>query len=471
MKIGGNMRYLILALFITFLNVYSTDIYEGSVSGVWTVENSPYNIYGNVTVDNTELLTIEAGVEVIFKGHYYINVEGQILAQGTNENYVEFYPSDQFEGWLGIRFFDTSQENEMSEFDFCDFSYGNATVAPSGFEFRHGGAIFISNYSKVLIRNSNFSENRARSGGAIGLRNGASPTIINNFFNNNHAQGESSGWGGAIVFAIDCSPIIQNNIFKDNIASGNNYAGGGAIHFEDNCNPEIVNNLIIDNNVLCIYGSGSAIYCHSSSGYIVNNTITNNRSIYEEGITLVSTDIKIYNNIIWNNLPYSNPGLSAEIRLKNGSNVIISNNNIKNDINGIIVDKGSNIELFENNISGNPDFINMNNYSLQNNSPCIDAGYMEIPGFQLPELDILGNSRVVGSIVDMGAYENTQTLNVNNNSNIITEANLKQNYPNPFNPVTRINYELGITNYELAKIVVYNSRGQKVWFSSITDHA
>ncbi len=42
---------------------------------------------------------------------------------------------------------------------------------------------------------------------------------------------------------------------------------------------------------------------------------------------------------------------------------------------------------------------------------------------------------------------------------------LKQNYPNPFNPVTRINYELRITNYEKAEIVVHNSRGQKVWSS------
>ena len=42
---------------------------------------------------------------------------------------------------------------------------------------------------------------------------------------------------------------------------------------------------------------------------------------------------------------------------------------------------------------------------------------------------------------------------------------LFQNYPNPFNPITKINYELAITNYELAEIVVYNTLGQKVWAS------
>ena len=43
-------------------------------------------------------------------------------------------------------------------------------------------------------------------------------------------------------------------------------------------------------------------------------------------------------------------------------------------------------------------------------------------------------------------------------------------YPNPFNPSTKINYELRITNYEKAEIVVYNSAGQTVWSSPITHH-
>ena len=60
----------------------------------------------------------------------------------------------------------------------------------------------------------------------------------------------------------------------------------------------------------------------------------------------------------------------------------------------------------------------------------------------------------------------------------ITNYKLKQNYPNPFNPLTKINYELGgtlvtngLANYETAEIAVYNTMGQKVWSSQITDHA
>jgi len=47
----------------------------------------------------------------------------------------------------------------------------------------------------------------------------------------------------------------------------------------------------------------------------------------------------------------------------------------------------------------------------------------------------------------------------------LNDHRLLQNYPNPFNPITKINYELRITNYEKAEIVVFNSLGQKVWSS------
>jgi len=53
----------------------------------------------------------------------------------------------------------------------------------------------------------------------------------------------------------------------------------------------------------------------------------------------------------------------------------------------------------------------------------------------------------------------------------IANYQLEQNYPNPFNPATKINYELRITNYELAEIVVYNSAGQHVWSSQLSAHS
>ncbi len=53
----------------------------------------------------------------------------------------------------------------------------------------------------------------------------------------------------------------------------------------------------------------------------------------------------------------------------------------------------------------------------------------------------------------------------------ITNYELKQNYPNPFNPVTKISYQLAVSSEQLVEIIVYNSAGQKIWSSPITDHS
>ena len=52
------------------------------------------------------------------------------------------------------------------------------------------------------------------------------------------------------------------------------------------------------------------------------------------------------------------------------------------------------------------------------------------------------------------------TTAINTNTEIVKNFILKQNYPNPFNPVTKINYELRVTNY--VKLQVYNVLGKKV---------
>lgn len=51
---------------------------------------------------------------------------------------------------------------------------------------------------------------------------------------------------------------------------------------------------------------------------------------------------------------------------------------------------------------------------------------------------------------------------VNEGSNLPSSLKLEQNFPNPFNPSTTINYELPITNYENAKLTIFNLRGETV---------
>ena len=69
-----------------------------------------------------------------------------------------------------------------------------------------------------------------------------------------------------------------------------------------------------------------------------------------------------------------------------------------------------------------------------------------------------------GIVVELDEIELLQETGIDDNYQLsVINYQLKQNYPNPFNPVTKINYELGITNYEKAEIVIHNAMGQSVW--------
>ena len=68
--------------------------------------------------------------------------------------------------------------------------------------------------------------------------------------------------------------------------------------------------------------------------------------------------------------------------------------------------------------------------------------------------------------------ENGNMVGIENNYELaITNYELKQNFPNPFNPMTKISFQLAENSEQMAEIVVYNSVGQQVWSSPITDHA
>lgn len=52
---------------------------------------------------------------------------------------------------------------------------------------------------------------------------------------------------------------------------------------------------------------------------------------------------------------------------------------------------------------------------------------------------------------------------------LIENFSLSQNYPNPFNPSTTINYVLGSTNFDLAKLSVFNVLGQQIKEFNLTE--
>jgi len=333
----------------------------------WDSSIDTVNIIGNVSIDTIGSLTIESGVVIEFQGAYNIDVEGSIVATGTESAPVIFTVSDtsgyynySHEGWLGIDFVNTDENAVPSTFDYCEFYFGNANERD--YWNYHGGVIFIEFFNKVEIKNSlfkynntsgnggaihvkdadilvensifeynesgdaggainvsgeagtctanlfnnTFENNTSLAGGGIRVRGGGNSSIRENSFQFNKAFDTSSecGGGGILITGDADSTIIKNNFFANNKASD-----GGAVKIAGYSSPILINNIIVNNTVSeyegdSYTGNGGGIkIAYYANPLIINNTIVNNLADYGGGIF---TSCNIDSVKIYNSIIYGN---------------------------------------------------------------------------------------------------------------------------------------------------------------------
>jgi hypothetical protein len=127
------------------------------------------------------------------------------------------------------------------------------------------------------------------------------------------------------------------------------------------------------------------------------------------------------------------------------------------------------VNWLEGNLEVNPLFrgTGLFPYQLRSDSPCIDAGTLNIPeGIILPETDLAGNPRIRGASIDMGAYEYQDSLAINPDI-IISEQNKLMIYPNPFSiknnkSSNKINLSISLHEAGDFSLEIFNIKGQKV---------
>ena len=190
--------------------------------------------------------------------------------------------------------------------------------------------------------------------------------------------------------------------------------------------------------------SGGGIFCWSAILNLYNSTLAQNTATNNEwsGGGLAShyvTEPNIINSLFWGNTPNS---------IKNGyqqTPVLVSYSLTQEAWGG------------QGNLAGtDPLFMNPYNedFSLQPNSPCIDAG--------TADLDQDGTDDItdyLGSAPDMGAIEYQSILHLDRDL-LPKQYLLHQNYPNPFNPVTSLRYDLPEDG--LVNITIYDMMGRIV---------
>lgn len=259
---------------------------------------------------------------------------------------------------------------------------------------------------------------------------------------------------------ISNSNIHHNNLQEHEalhyIADGGLEYGGAGILISNGTgweeNPIILINTLITDNI-SEWGAGISIV--KGKVQISNCTISNNVNTdgnYGSGLVdLAEIELMVTNSIIHGNDPQDYLGLGWGVRS-------FSYSNFGQEIEGIEI------------INEDPMFIETenNNYHLNPNSLCVDAGNpdelfndFEDPnnlGFALyPALGIVRND--MGAYGGSGYYETDWTDNVASDTMVKDGFNLS-NYPNPFNPETNISYNITLAGY--VELSIYNTKGQKV---------
>ncbi len=345
-----------------------------------------------------------------------------------------------------------------------------------------------------------------------------STTILNGFTVQNGSgklvdnEGFGLEWCGGGVYVLNSNPQLSNLIIKNNDI----YEGKGLGVYCFNAVNEI-NNCNINDNIISVgFGQGGGIYCVNSSLIIDESNIYNNLCSMGSGICSNNSTIKVSNTEISNNLGgihgaglyvrnsiaelflvnitensgegvyvdgigesivsviSSNIVANSDIGINcwyNDNKLIIVNSIILENINMGVNNSGIN-EIFYTNIQdgwdgeGNTDldplFIDPENgnYTLQPNSPCIDAG----TSFFVFEGDTLVNmseDEYIGTAPDMGAFEYESVISTTEEAGQFpTDFQLLNAYPNPFNPSTTISFQL--PQQETINLSVYNVKGELV---------
>jgi hypothetical protein len=466
--------FLLCPLMPAQSRLLNTDIPAGPVSGIWTRAGSPYHITGEITVPNDSTLLIEPGVEVVFFGHYKLNVQGRLLAVGTQQDSIHFRSADVQAGWHGIRFDGTASTNDTSKIVYSVLRNGKANTG-SGFD-RCGGAIMIREFDKVLvsgclldanlqsgeemtpvptagpavyvyqasptIANSTFSHNSGSKGSAIACVHSPKAIISNNTLFKN-----IGGWVAPIVTYGIGSPVISGNLILDNVAG----LGAGGISVEFGASPLVENNIVIRNRA----PGAAGIMCYTSAcPILLNNTIAFNTATTEGGGIgcYYDSDPILINNIIYGNTAPVGHQVSIN---EDDSDPVFFYCDIQGGKQGFGgVGAGPNYTgQYVFNIDANPMFVNpsSDDYRLSDSSLCIGAGVdsVEVSGvwYYVPRRCFGGIPRPspIPSRPDIGACENlrgTPVVGVAAEGVMPAKYLLHQNYPNPFNPSATIKYEL-----------------------------
>ncbi len=367
--------YSLIFLLTMAVNVSADTTMSGApitADTTWALSGSPYIVNGSILVMTGVTLTIEPGVEIRFGDGNSFQVEGMLVAEGTESQKITFTANNSAVNWGYLLFSDSSTD---ATYD-MDGNYTGGSILKhciveyaGGADVENNGAVRLNNahpfFDHITIRNNQAPGIKAWDiSGTLKIINS---TVSYNSSSSYDAGGinvDGKGTGNAVYISnstIDnnigkqggIASTTQNVTLRDNTITNNtaSYSGGG-IYLHSNSNVTLKGNTITNNTAR---GEGGGIHLYSSKSIVVeNNTMTSNTAGGNGGgiFLFFSSNSSIVENTMTSNTARDGGGIYVS-----GGKVTISDNAIENntatdDVGGAYLD-GSDIKFFNNIVSSN----------------------------------------------------------------------------------------------------------------------
>jgi hypothetical protein len=267
-----------------------------------------------------------------------------------------------------------------------------------------GGGMY-NDASSPTLSNVTFTVNTADDGGGMYNKSGSSPTLDNVTFSDNEA-----GDGGGMI-NLSSSPTLTNVIFAGNMAS---YEYGGGMY--NHQSSPTLDNVTFSGNAAAAFGGGMCNY-YSSSPILTNVSFSGNAAgTAGGGMQNHTSSPAIRNSILWGNQDWGGTDASAQIDNYDSTPVIShalvmgSGGSGPGWVSALGTDGGGNLDadpLFVTPVNPNHAPTVFGNLRLQEGSPAIDAGNNS---YVTASIDLDDRARILGTAVDMGAYEHLEQL-------------------------------------------------------------
>ena len=115
-------------LSLLMFSLFSQTYFEGGIynNTVWTVDDGPYIITGDVVLFPDKTLTIEPGVEIRFDGDFFLEIRGELISVGTQDQRILYTSnlSNPAKGdWKGV--WVKTTQGAKAGFEYSDFYFAD----------------------------------------------------------------------------------------------------------------------------------------------------------------------------------------------------------------------------------------------------------------------------------------------------------------------------------------------------------